>query len=283
MAKKHELTLAFLDAHPVDAARVLEGLPAEAAAAFLSDLPVRLSAPVLARMLPSSAALCIGLLDEEQAAGIIKAVGPYGGSVILRLFPEGRRRSLLSRLPTSLSVIYALLLGYPADTVGAWMDPSAPAFPPDLSAGQALEQVRRRSGDHDSLFVVGRDQRLLGLITLHELLRADAAAPLSRMLRPFPGALPARASIASVRSHAGWYERHTLPVVELNDRFVGSLHFGDLSRAVLRAPVADPPAVEGVLAPVAQLTWSVFSGFIQALIGLLPAEAALRRKEGRDA
>ena len=56
MARTRELSLAFAETHPSDAARVLEHLPVTDATAFLTLLPARLGAPVLRHMLPTSAA-----------------------------------------------------------------------------------------------------------------------------------------------------------------------------------------------------------------------------------
>ena len=56
MASSEELSYAFLEAHPADAARVLERLAATEAGALLQSAPLRLAAPVLRHMLPLSGA-----------------------------------------------------------------------------------------------------------------------------------------------------------------------------------------------------------------------------------
>ena len=56
MAEAGTLTLAFVSSHPVEAARVLEGLPGADAAALFASLPARAAAPALAAMLPAAAA-----------------------------------------------------------------------------------------------------------------------------------------------------------------------------------------------------------------------------------
>ncbi|MCR4301457.1 MAG: hypothetical protein NUV51_07585, partial [Sulfuricaulis sp.] len=72
MARTRELSLAFAEAHPGDAARVLEHLSTHDATAFLKLLPTRLGAPVLRHMLPTSAAHCLEQLDDEAAAGLVR-------------------------------------------------------------------------------------------------------------------------------------------------------------------------------------------------------------------
>ena len=56
MANPESLTLAFVTAHPAEAARILERLNASDAAALFDRVPARAGAPVLTAMLPSAAA-----------------------------------------------------------------------------------------------------------------------------------------------------------------------------------------------------------------------------------
>ena len=72
MTESAVLTLAFLEAHPDDAARVLEHLANEQVAALLGSVPVRLAAPVLAHMLPAVAARSLAQLSDEGAAAIVR-------------------------------------------------------------------------------------------------------------------------------------------------------------------------------------------------------------------
>jgi magnesium transporter len=70
MASSEELSYAFLETHPADAARVLERLAATEAAALLQAAPLRIASPVLRQMLPLSGARCLEQLDDDQIAGL---------------------------------------------------------------------------------------------------------------------------------------------------------------------------------------------------------------------
>ena len=59
MASTEELSYAYLDSHPNEAARVLERLAPQDCAAFLSATPLRLAVPVLRQMLALNAARCL--------------------------------------------------------------------------------------------------------------------------------------------------------------------------------------------------------------------------------
>ena len=280
MASSEDLTYTFLDAHPADAARVLERLAPDSAAALLQSVPLRLASPVLRQMLPLAGARCLERLDDGDAAGLLRGVGAQAGVALLRYVGAERRTRLLAQLPTGLTIAYELLLGYPEGTVGAWMDPRTLALPSDMSAGECLDRVRRADEVLAAYpFVIDRNQRLLGNLELAELLRTDAATPLVRLVRPSPHRLPAQALLAGLRDHPGWHEAPTLPVVERGDRLVGALTHGTLLRALsMNQSAPTPRRTEDTLAGIAGAYWFGVSTLIQALVGLFPVE----RREGES-
>jgi magnesium transporter len=272
------LTHAFLEAHPADAARVLERLVPASAAALLQSVPVRLAAPVLRHMFPLAGARCLEQLTDTETAGLLRGVGAQAGVALLRHFGAERRAQLLAQLPTALTIAYELLLGYPEDTVGAWMDPGALALPADMSGGDSLERVRLADEAHVAdPYVIDHNQRLIGYVELADLLRANAATPLTRLVRPSPHRLPAQSRLAGLREHPGWREASILPVVDHSDRLVGAITHAALQRALAIEQSAPAPGrSEDTLVGIAGAYWFGVSALIQALVSLLPAE----RREG---
>lgn len=278
MDGRETLSHAFLETHPGDAARVLERLPPSAAAALFQAVPRRLAGPVLRQMLPLAGARCLELMDDGEAAGLLHGVGAQAGAALLRHVGAERRRRLLAQLPTALGLAFDLLLGYPEGTVGACMAPHSLAFPSDMNCGEALERVRRdESGQTANPFVIDRNQRLLGLIELADLLRAQAATPLARLARPSPGSLPAQTLLAGLRDHPGWREASILPVVEQGNRLVGALSHATLERTLAEERHKPSPRhAADSLAGVAGAYWFGVSSLIETLVSLLPTT----RREG---
>jgi len=275
MASSEDLSYAFLEHHPTDAARVIERLAPASAAALLQSAPLRLAAPVLRQMLPLAGARCLERLADVDAAGLLRSVGAQAGVALLRNLDAARRASLLAQLPSALTLAYELLLGYPEDSIGAWMDPRPPAFPADMSIGEVLERVRTADEAFaNDPFVIDRNQRLLGYVSFAELLRGEAAAPLSRLQRPCPHRLPAQAPLRGLPEHPAWHEAAALAVVGADNRLVGSLTHAALLRALSLAPAKPAPAdVDETLAGLASAYWFGVDALIQALISLLPVKS----------
>lgn len=274
MASSEDLTYAFLEAHPADAARVLERLVPTSAAALLQSVPLRLTSPVLRQMYPLAGARCLELLDDTETVGLLRGVGAQAGVALLRHLAAERRTRLLTQLPTTLTLAYELLLGYPEGTVGAWMDPRALALPSTMTVGESLERVRRAD---ESLiadpYVIDHNQRLLGYVELADLLRANPTTTLAQRVRSSPHRLPTQALLTGLYEHPGWHEASTLPVVERGDRLVGALTHAALQRALaIEQSKPIQRHTEDTLAGIAGAYWFGVSSLIQALVNLLPAE-----------
>lgn len=277
MAHSETLSFAYLESHPVDAARVLERLAPQNVSALLSDAPARLTAPVMRMMLPPFVARCLEPLADETVSGLLRSMGPQAGVAVLHYLPEARRNALVAQLPTGMGMAFRLLLGYPEDTVGAWMDPRVVVLAGDTPAESALRRLREAQGEIDAVvFVVGAGQRLLGLVDLPELFRAAPDTVLSKLMRKVRFTLPARASIHGVADHEGWDDFQMLPVIERDDRFVGALDRGVMARAVLRNRRVQPQAGLGdVFANLAGGYWLGVSSLIALAVEMLPVAAPL--------
>lgn len=271
------LSFAFLEAHPADAARVLERLAPNHVSGLLSEAPVRLAAPALRLMLPPFVARCLDPLDDPTVLALLRAMGPQAGVAVLHYLPETRRTALLAQLPTAMGMAFRLLLGYPEDAVGAWMNPRVVVLPADTTANAALVRLREAQGEVDGqVFVIGSGQRLQGVALLPDLLRAAADLPLSQLLHKVRFTLPARASITGVGDHEGWDDYQLLPVVERDDRFVGVLERSVVARALLRHHRTQPQAGLGdVFANLAGGYWLGVSSLIQLAVEMLPVAKPL--------
>jgi Mg/Co/Ni transporter MgtE len=267
----HGLTLVFLQAHPVPAARVLESLPVADAVALFERTPARVVAPVAEVMLFAAAARIVTELPYGKAAALLSALGPAGAAAVLRHVTAERRTPLLEALPAAQAFAVRLLLGYAEDSVAAWVDPNVIALPRQTTIVEALERVQAARSSTTHVFVVEDDQRLAGVIAVDALLRAGATARVGDVARPHAVTLPAALPLATAASDAGWQTSVALPVVDRAARLVGLLHRATLTRALAARDSSAAPAQEASLAGViARGYWEALSGLAEAASTLLP-------------
>ena len=189
MADAERLTLAYLGAHPGDAARVLERMPAADCAGLLARVPARVAGPVVAAMLPTAAARNVAALEDGPAMALLATLGPHAAVTVLRHVAEPRRTRLIEGLPTATALASRLLLGYEEDAVGAWTDPDVVALLPDTRVDDALQRARNGGAARvERVYVIDREQRLLGSLALAALLPPPARSPRPHL--PAPGGPP---------------------------------------------------------------------------------------------
>ena len=279
MADPEVLSLAFMRAHPPEAARVLETVSPLDAAELLGRSPARLAAPVLASMLPNAAARALAGLDDERALAVLGELGTQPLVAVLRHVAEPRRARLIAGLPTAAALASQLLLGYVEDSVGAWTDPDVLAMPGTARAGEALERVRRVHAAVARVFVTSGKGTLEGWVPLPVLLRAPEGASLASIMLRTDAVLSAQAPLAGAATHPGWERASILPVVGADERLVGVLSRDALTRALGRASHAQRAAPgETLVEMLARGYWDALSGGTEAMATLLPPVRPVGRR-----
>src|SRR5690606_16187224 len=72
------------------------------------------------------------------------------------------------------------VLGYPRGSIGRRMSPEYVTTRPELTAAQTIERVRARMVDAETIYtvpVVDGQRRLVGVVSLRDLLNADPHTP----------------------------------------------------------------------------------------------------------
>ena len=181
------LALDFMEAHPDDAARLLERATPDEAAALLDEVPVPMVAGILRLMAPASAAGCAAAMPVERLAEIVGELPLDAAVSVMHRLEPSRRDAVLARLPVTMEVPLRRLLAFGAHTAGALADPLALALPEDLTVAQAVEQLRGRGGHLlYYLYVVARDQTLVGVLDMPELMSARPEDTLAAAMRRDP-------------------------------------------------------------------------------------------------
>src|SRR5437762_1344416 len=145
---------------------VLAELPAADVAELMIDLPPE-DEGVIFRLLPRDRAGLIFSylpLDRQQEAvqslsnaqvhSILSAMSPDDRTRLLEELPAEATRRLLETLSPDELKVARTLLGYPEATAGRYMTPQYVALPPDITAAEALEIVRRTGRGKETLSVL---------------------------------------------------------------------------------------------------------------------------------
>ena len=216
----------FVSAHPAEAARVLELLPASDLAEAILDLPTDTLSKLLRWLTPHSAANALTLVPAPQAAPAFEETPRDAAAAILRAMDARHRAAIVDSLDATAQKALRRLLRYAEGTAGALMDPAVLSIAENASAGEALERLRQ-SPQHALyyVYVVAADQKLIGVVNLRELMAARPEQLLGMIAVHSVESVSARARRESIVVDPGWKRFHALPVVGADGRFVGAIRY----------------------------------------------------------
>ncbi|MEO7521416.1 MAG: CBS domain-containing protein, partial [Gemmatimonas sp.] len=261
MIAERRLARAFLDAHPARAAMTLERMPLSQAAAVLHEVPAAVAANVLHDMNIPFASDCLTHLVNDgramAASAMLAELQIEDGAGIVRVMDVVQRQPLLDALPAEVRDPIVRVLPYDVGTAGSIMDPSIFRLPDDVLVADARSRLLRAARALlYYLYVVDRDQHLVGVLDIPELMIARARDRISVAMHREVERVTVHTPVALVRDHAGWQLFHALPVVDDEDRLLGAIRYQTLRR-LERETSKDGPApgnlTAGALAELFQL------------------------------
>jgi magnesium transporter len=193
-----------------------------------------LAPPELARVLhESSPELQRRLLDAAGpgAADVLDHLPMDEATRVLEHLPVDRRDQLLAAMHDRNRQDVAALLRYPKGSAGRLMTERYPTVDPSLSAGEALVHLRTDQAACEfvtDLYAVDDDGRLVGVVSLRELVMAEPATPVRDLLTLDVIALGPDAKQEEAARTVSRYDFLALPVVDEGNRMLGVITVDDV-------------------------------------------------------
>jgi magnesium transporter len=229
----------YLIQHPVEAARILDALDAVDVASAVAALNPSERAAVLCHVNADVAADTVATLDDDTATETLIATDSVRVARWLALLGGEARDRLVKLLPPRHARDVTQALDYPPGSAGALMDPGVIPFDAETSIDDVLDGLRRLKNRRVTDVMVCKDERLIGVVPLQELLVAPhdkTLGPLARRDAPAVHAMATHDEVVDL------LERHrlaSLPVVDLDRRLLGIIRYDALVRAAQQAAADD--------------------------------------------
>jgi magnesium transporter len=267
------LAARFAADHPEDAAATLEQLSFSDAAALLVELDASEAAQLVTHLSAALAVDCLRTMPDRVVASLLGELQIDLAARILVRAEDDTRQRWLAELPAERAEFLRRKLRYPPGTAGALVDPMVLALPEDLSVAEAQKQLRRSAQRaYLYVYVVDREQRLVGALDLRELLLAETKATLGAVMHRDVERIPAHADLATVATHVGWRDLDALPVVDAAGVFFGIIRHRTMRQ--LAAPGAERQPMMRTLVSLGELYWTGLSAFLTGVSAVGPGAAA---------
>jgi magnesium transporter len=230
--------------HAADLANVVEAMPSGRVGDFLGALPPGRAAQVIEYLDEELRAEFLEHVSSEQAAEIISEMTPDDRADVLEALEEETADEILSDLPDKERQETERLLQYEPDTAGGLMTTDLVSVEQSLSIEAALSQVRAaaRSGRRESMhaiYVVDPDGRLVGAMSLRELVAAPEGASVAEVMKSDIVSVQASAHRAEVAKVTSDYDLVAVPVVDGFGRIVGLITVDDVIDAMVEEQTED--------------------------------------------
>lgn len=237
--------------HDVDVVEALNAATADAAARVLESMPVERAAAILEHPGLDRVAELIGRLPPDRAAALLRPMSADRRADLFRRLPEPLRSSLLAPLDPAVRASLQQLLSHPPASAGRIMTTEYVGVPADWTVEQALRHIRAVGGRMETIYAIyildPATGRLARAISLRELILADPAAPVMSV-----GAARRLISVSpttdreEVTRLISKYDLIAVPVIDETGRMLGIVTVDDVLDAIVEEDTEDAQKFGGM-------------------------------------
>lgn len=217
--------------HPADIARVLEGIPPENRPAVWRLVNPEVMGEVLLELPEAIRADLVKLMDDRALVTAARHLDTDDIADLLPDLPDEVIAEILFALDKQDRQRLDAVLSYPQDTAGGLMNVDAVTVREGITLEVVLRYLRRRGElpeNTNQLFVVDRNDRLVGALPLTRLLTTDPSVRVAQVMErdviKFSALTPDREVSAA-------FERYNLvsaPVVDEHNHLLGRITVDDV-------------------------------------------------------
>src|SRR5579864_4268170 len=273
------------DLRPADIADILEQLDVDEAGAVLGRLDTETAADTLNEVETPLQSELLSELDPEKASDLLEKLAPDDAADILAEIPREEAERLLNLMPANESRPIRELLRYGAETAGGIMTNEVLSLSQELTAEEALVYLRQHSEHLEMvyyLFIVDDEHHLVGVVSLRELVVAEASTRLKDLMDKDVIKVQTDTDQEEVARVIAKYDLLGVPVVDEENHLVGLVTVDDVIDVLHEEQAEDFSEIAGasveefeeeehfsLRAAMSRVTWlgvNVLAGFVLALL-----------------
>jgi CBS domain-containing protein/sporulation protein YlmC with PRC-barrel domain len=222
--------------HPADLATIIDQLAPKDRAGVLASLDDESVADALEEMEPDTQVEVLEDLEPERAADILEEMSPDDAADLVADLSDETRAEILALMEADEAKEVEGLLGYPEESAGGIMTTEFVAVPAHLTAAETIDRLRELEPDAETIYyvyVVDDDGRLVGVLSLRDLIVARPDTPISGVMIAEPVAVGALADQDEVARVVARYNLLAVPVVDEHGRLAGIVTVDDAMDSIL--------------------------------------------------
>ena len=171
--------------HPADLADIIEDMDVHERAALVDSLEEEIFADALEEMDPKVQVSIMRTLDPEKAADIIEEMSPDEAADLIADLPKDTVSGIFEEMDDDYEEKVKGLLLHEEDEAGGLMTTQFMTVSPHTTIVDALAHINKNADELDVIYyqyVVDEDSRLLGVVSLRDLLSNEVFTPVERIM-----------------------------------------------------------------------------------------------------
>jgi CBS domain-containing protein len=216
--------------HPADLATIIDQLSRNDRVGVIASLDDEAAADAIGEMEPDTQVDILEDLEPARAADILEEMDPDEAADLVADLSDESREEILGLMEKEDADEVQELMTYAEDTAGGIMTTEFVAVPASLTAAQTIDRLRELEPDAEMIYyvyVTDSDERLVGVLSLRDLIVAKPNTPISKFMFDEPVAVHTDASQEEVTEVVARYNLLAVPVVDAEGRLEGIVTVDD--------------------------------------------------------
>ena len=217
--------------HPVDLADILEEVDHEHRMAIFNALETQHASDTLEQVEPRVQRRLVSSLPIERTAELIDEMTPAQGADILAALPAAETDAILANVDPAAAAKIRALIERHEDHIIAFATTRYITFLPTTTVGEVLDRFREAARQADVviyIYVTDPANVLLGVIDIKELLQANPADTLDRIMTTNVISLHENDTLAEASRLFARYSFRAVPIVGPGNVMKGAIPYRDV-------------------------------------------------------
>jgi magnesium transporter len=225
--------------HPADLATIIDQLSRSDRVGVITALDDEIAADALGEMEPETQVDILEDLEPERAADILEEMDPDEAADLVADLSDESREEILGLMEKDEAQEVQELMNYGEETAGGIMTTEYVAVPANLTAGQTIDRLRELEPNAETIYyiyVTDDDNKLVGVLSLRDLIVAKPGTKISTFMYDEPVALRTGASQEEATELVARYNLLAVPIVDEEGHLEGIVTVDDAMDTLLPQP-----------------------------------------------
>jgi CBS domain-containing protein len=217
--------------HPSDIAQLISEVSRDDKETLFNSLDVDVAAEALHELEPKLQASLLTHLDKETATELLEKMPPDEAADVLGDLPKHQADELISLMEDEEAEDVIELLEHDDDTAGGLMTTEYISLHPDLTVSDSMKEWILQAPDVESvytLYVTDKHEKLVGFVTLKELMLAKKTAKIESIMKPPIKTLSTADDQIRAAKIISKYNLFSIPVTDDDEKLLGIVAVDDI-------------------------------------------------------